>query len=99
MKRFTFLALLTPSLFAQEQFDAVSEGKKTFDTMGCMECHVNSPNDDSLKTGPSLYGLFLTTPQDRAVVAKGSEKPVTVKADQAYFVRSVRRCRCIPKRS
>ncbi len=90
MKRFTFLALLTPSLFAQEQFDAVSEGKKTFDTMGCMECHVNSPNDDSLKTGPSLYGLFLTTPQDRAVVAKGSEKPVTVKADQAYFVRSVR---------
>jgi len=90
MKRFTILALLAPSLFAQEKIDAVAEGKKTFDTMGCMECHVVSPTDDSLKTGPSLHGLFLTTPRDRKVIQKGSHEPVTVKADQAYFVRSVR---------
>ena len=90
MKRFTFLALLAPSLLAQEKIDAVAEGKKTFDTMGCMECHVSSPTDDSLKTGPTLYGLFLSTPRNRDVMPKGGDKAVTIKADQAYFVRSVR---------
>ncbi|YCM44964.1 c-type cytochrome [Verrucomicrobiaceae bacterium 227] len=90
MKRFSLLGLLVAPLLAQEKFDAVAEGKKTFDTMGCMECHVTAPDDESLKTGPSLYGLFLTTPRDRDVIPKGKNQPVTIKADQAYFNRSVR---------
>ena len=90
MKRIVLLSLTSPLLFARDKFDAVAEGKKTFDTMGCMECHVIAANDDSLKTGPSLYGLFTSAPRERAVVPKGGDKPVLIKADQDYLKRSVR---------
>ena len=90
MKRFALLFLISPVLFAQEKIDAVAEGKKTFDTMGCMECHVASPTDDSIKTGPSLWGLFPNDARDRAVVPKGKTEHATIKADRGYFDRSVR---------
>lgn len=90
MKRLLILSLISPALLAQEKIDAVAEGKNTFDTMGCMECHTVSPSDDSIKTGPSLYGLFLNEARDRKVVAKGKTEHMTVKADRGYFDRSVR---------
>ena len=90
MKRFLLLSLISPALLAQEKIDAVAEGKNTFDTMGCMECHTTTASDDSIKTGPTLYGLFLNEARDRKVVAEGETEHITVKADRGYFDRSVR---------
>ncbi len=75
---------------AQEvEIDAVAAGKKVFETVGCSECHTVTKGDPSHKTGPNLHGLFLTNPRDRKV--KAGEKETTVKADRAYFDRSIRK--------
>jgi cytochrome c2 len=75
----------------QEEFNAVAEGKKTFDTMGCAECHVVAKGDDSLKTGPILYGLFLNEARERETGVVGKDERHKVKADKAYFLNSVRK--------
>lgn len=90
MKRFILLSVISPALLAQEKIDAVAEGKKTFDTMGCMECHTSSPKDDSIKTGPTLYGLFTKYAREREVQPKGKTEFSKAKADRDYFNRSVR---------
>ncbi len=82
------LAAVTPAA-AQEKFNAVTRGKEVFAAMGCIECHVTEKNDTSMKTGPNLYGLFLTQPRQREVGPAGSRE--MVKADQSYFQKSVRR--------
>ena len=38
-------------------------------------------NDDSVKTGPGLYGLFTTTARERTVIESAEEHKVTLKAD------------------
>lgn len=82
-----FGALAFP-VSAREVFDAVVHGKEVFSSMGCVECHVVEKNDKSMKTGPNLYGLFLSTPRMREVGPEGTRR--TVKADKDYFVKSVR---------
>ncbi|MFK7741671.1 MAG: c-type cytochrome [Planctomycetota bacterium] len=77
------------SLCAQEQRDAVSVGKRVFESIGCATCHAVAASDDAVRTGPSLYGLFVDEPRDRGVQVRG--KPKVVKADRAYFVRSLRK--------
>ncbi|GAA5478010.1 hypothetical protein Hhel01_01508 [Haloferula helveola] len=72
-----------------EEVDAVAEGKKVFESVGCAECHTVEKGDLSLKSGPNLYGLFLSEPRDREVVVGG--KKTTVKADKAYFDNSLRK--------
>lgn len=47
-------------------------------------------NDASIKTGPSLYNLFLTDPRDREVIVSTTKKKATIKADLDYFKNSVR---------
>ena len=79
------------SVWAQGEFDAVAEGKKVFETMGCAECHVVAKNDDSLKTGPSLFGLFVDEPRERETGVVGSDDRKKVTADKAYFLNSVRK--------
>ena len=79
------------SVWAQGEFDAVAEGKKVFETMGCAECHVVAKNDDSLKTGPSLFGLFVNEPRERETGVVGSDDRKKVTADKAYFLNSVRK--------
>lgn len=74
---------------AEEEYDAVADGKKIFESVGCSECHTVTKGDPSLKTGPNLYGLFLTQPRDRKVVAGGKES--VVKADKAYYEASLRK--------
>ncbi len=39
--------------------------------IGCSECHTVIKGNASNKTGPNLYGLFLTKPRDREVMAAG----------------------------
>lgn len=74
---------------AEVEIDAVAAGKKVFETVGCSECHTVTKGDASNKTGPNLFGLLLTTPRERKVVVAGKE--TIVKADRAYFERSLRK--------
>jgi mono/diheme cytochrome c family protein len=74
---------------AEVEIDAVAAGKKVFETVGCSECHTVTKGDASNKTGSNLFGLFLTTPRDRKVMIAGKE--TIVKADRAYFERSLRK--------
>lgn len=74
---------------AEVEIDAVAAGKKVFETVGCSECHTVTKGDPSHKTGPNLHGLLLANPRDRKV--KAGEKEITVKADRAYFERSLRK--------
>ena len=91
-----FLALLSfvigllTAVRAQE-IDAVAEGKAVFESMGCIVCHVVSPEDDSLKTGPPLTDLFLTNPREREVEVVATKERRKVKADKDYFLNAVRK--------
>ncbi|MFT6240103.1 MAG: hypothetical protein ACJAQT_002190 [Akkermansiaceae bacterium] len=85
---FLTLAAFAVPVVAQEKFDAVAHGKEVFSSMGCVECHVIEKDDNSMKTGPNLFGLFLTAARNREVGPVGARK--MVKADKAYFVNSVR---------
>ena len=78
-------------VWAQVEVDAVAEGKKAFETYGCMVCHTVSKDDDSLRTGPTLHGLFVTEPRERDVVNAESGARLKVKADKEYFNNSVRK--------
>lgn len=68
----------------------VEHGKKTFELWGCAVCHVTTKEDNSIKTGPTLYNLFTTTPRDLAVMTADGKK-TTVKADRDYLTQSVRK--------
>ena len=75
-------------LSAQQQTDVVTVGGKVFESIGCSTCHAVAAKDDAMRTGPNLYGLFLSQPRERAVMAKGKQKQVL--ADRSYFERSLR---------
>ena len=89
MRRILLICTSLSQLFAEQKINAVSEGKNVFDTMGCIECHTTSNQDDSIKTGPTLHGLFLDNPRQRKVQTK-DRGVVSVKADTAYFQRAIR---------
>ncbi len=73
-----------------EQVNLVEQGKQAYSTWGCAECHVSTKDDLSIKTGPSLYNLFLTTARNREVMVPATGNNDTIKADHAYFINSVR---------
>ena len=76
---------------AQQEVDAVAEGKKAFELYGCQVCHVVAKDDDSLRTGPTLYGLFLSEPREREVADPETGNKKKVRADKNYFMTSVRK--------
>ncbi len=80
--------LAAGAALGQEQYDAVARGKEIFESMGCIVCHSVAKDDPSAKTGPNLHGLFLTNPRERELLAKNNKQ--MVKADRAYFQRSMR---------
>ena len=84
-----FLGYLPVS--AQQEIDAVVEGKKAFETYGCAVCHAIAKDDKSFRTGPNLYGLFQNEPRDREVVNPESGDRRKVKANKNYFTTSVRK--------
>ena len=88
----TLLTILIPSLtLAQKKIDLVSHGREVFHTLGCAECHSEIANDNSIKTGPGIYGLFQKKPRDREVLAGGERHRQRVKADFKYFQTSLRK--------
>ena len=82
------MLLSSSSVFGREKFDAVTDGKRIFESMGCNVCHATEKNDASAKTGPNLYGVFLNKPRLVAVNEESGEK--NVPADKDYLFRSVR---------
>ncbi len=78
-------------LTAQDQIDLVQFGHETFHTLGCAECHSEIKNDDSIKTGPGLHGLFQKTTRKREVLAGGEGHRQMIAADLAYFTQSIRK--------
>jgi hypothetical protein len=84
------LAVLGLPAWAQQEVDAVAEGKKAFETYGCMVCHVVA-KDAQLLAGPSLYGLFVNEPREREVSDPKSGAISKVKADKGYYLDSVRK--------
>lgn len=79
------LAVLGLPAWAQQEVDAVAEGKKAFETYGCMVCHVVA-KDAQLLAGPSLYGLFVNEPREREVSDPKSGAISKVKADKGYYL-------------
>ncbi len=75
------LSLIALPVLAQEEVDAVAEGRQAFATYGCITCHVVDKDDNSLRTGPSLYGLFVNDARDREIIVPGSGEKKKVKAD------------------
>jgi len=84
------LSLLALPAWAQEEVDAVAEGKKAFATYGCMVCHTVGKAPELL-AGPSLHGLFVNEPREREVSVAGSGERQKVKADKTYYLNSVRK--------
>ena len=76
---------------AQDEVNAVLEGKKAFETYGCMVCHAVNDTDKSVRSGPNLYSLFQNTPRDREVLSSASGIKVNVKANKTYYLNSVRK--------
>ncbi|MAW10379.1 MAG: hypothetical protein ACJ0IB_04070 [Verrucomicrobiales bacterium] len=83
--------ILSFEVLAQDEVNAVIEGRKSFETFGCMVCHATTENDKSVRSGPNLYGLFQNTPRSREVLSSASGIKVSVKADKAYYINSVRK--------
>lgn len=73
-----------------QQVNLVEKGRETFQVWGCAECHVNSKGDNSIKSGPTLYNLFQTTPRARDVV-DANEQKISLTADKNYFLQAVRK--------
>jgi hypothetical protein len=74
----------------KELVDFVALGKETFDSVGCNACHLISPDDSGVSSGPNLYGLFKREPRNREVVEGGEGHRFTIKADRQYLHRSLR---------
>jgi hypothetical protein len=85
------IGCLSQSLSAQREVDAVAEGKRSFETYGCAVCHATLRDDQSVRTGPNLFGLFLNRPREREVAHPKSGKRSTVVADKTYYTTSVRK--------
>lgn len=83
------MAFLTSgSAHGGEKYDAVAQGRRVFESTGCIVCHATEKDDASAKTGPNLYGLFLKKPRLVAVKEESGEKQVP--ANREYFIHSVR---------
>ncbi len=84
------ISTLIPAAWAQNEVDAVAEGQKVYETYGCIVCHATAKGDQTVRSGPNLFGLFLNEPREREVAKPGAGERLKVKADKSYFMSSVR---------
>ncbi|MDC0088312.1 DUF1080 domain-containing protein, partial [Akkermansiaceae bacterium] len=73
----------------KRQEDLVKVGEKAFTNRGCIECHASFSDNKTIKTGPSLYGVFQKTPIERQVFDAKSKKNIQKLADKDYFTSSL----------
>lgn len=78
------------ALWAADEFDAVEHGKKVFESNGCNVCHAVDEADDSVKTGPNLWGRFQSEPPAIELIEPATGRKRQVEPDKNYFLRSVR---------
>jgi hypothetical protein len=90
MNRIAALMLLAAAPLQAEQVNLVQAGAEAYQLWGCATCHAIDKDDASIKSGPSLYNLFQTTPRDREVHDPSSNTKITLKADKDYFLNAVR---------
>lgn len=69
--------------------DMVALGETTFHGKGCAECHTTDHDDKSIKTGPSLFGVFTPKAKEHQVIDSKTAKVVTVPANLFYFQSSL----------
>jgi mono/diheme cytochrome c family protein len=75
---------------AKQLVDFVALGKKTFESVGCSACHLIEPADNSVSSGPNLYGLFRIEPRTREIAEGGEGHRFAIKAGSEYLHHSVR---------
>ncbi len=73
-----------------ELTDFVALGKQTYASLGCGTCHAVEQDDESVKSGPNLFGLFRAQAREREVVEGDDQRRFTIKADRSYLHASVR---------
>lgn len=71
------------------QINTVTLGKTAFTNRGCIECHATYTDEGTIKTGPSLYGLFQKEPKEITVFDPVAKKNTKVIADKNYFLSSM----------
>ncbi|MFT7304379.1 MAG: hypothetical protein ACI8UZ_003235 [Akkermansiaceae bacterium] len=84
------LLFAIPASLSAAPVDLVKLGKETFHAVGCAECHSEAKNDNSVKTGPGLFGLFPKESRKRDIIESGENHKHTITADLAYFQKSLR---------
>ena len=70
--------------------DMVAMGKDVFQNKGCIECHNTTTNDQIVKTGPAIYGIFQKKPISITVKESAEDHIVNLPADKAYLYQSLR---------
>ncbi|MGJ8693732.1 MAG: family 16 glycoside hydrolase [Thalassotalea sp.] len=81
---------LGPKL-GKPMFNLVEQGKKTFAAKGCKECHEVNKDAVSVKTGPSLFGIFAPKSKSITVYDVAEQHNTVMKADDKYLLDSLRR--------
>ena len=64
--------ILSFEVLAQDEVNAVIQGRKSFETFACLVCHAAGENYKPLRLGSNLYGLFQHTPRSREVLSSAS---------------------------
>jgi hypothetical protein len=70
--------------------DFVALGKETFESVGCMACHLVEPSDTAVSSGPNLFGLFRPEPRAREIVEGSEGHRFQIKAGREYLNHSIR---------
>lgn len=71
------------------QIDLVKLGEKAFTNRGCIECHASFADSNTIKTGPSLYGLFQKKAVEHTVFDAKLKQNIKKLADKSYFTTSL----------
>ena len=74
----------------EAMIEMVEMGKGVFQNKGCIECHNTTTNDQIVKTGPAIYGVFQKKPISIKVKESAEDHLVNLPADKSYLYQSLR---------
>ena len=70
--------------------EMVAMGKGIFQNKGCIECHNTTTDNEIVKTGPAIYGIFQKKPISIKVLESAEKHLVDLPADKSYLYQSLR---------